>query len=186
RAGLKPGASGATWLRSALGSPGMAWPKCERGRAHATFGCNVCLETAREDVVSACGHLCCWPCLHQWLETWPVCTAGISREFVQLYGRGSQKPQDPRLKTAPGPQGQGPTPESRGDSRHLVTRQEGRVSPLVWRWCFSLWLFHLSSMLMTFSQGCRCGSGTGRVAWPPDGRIPLLFLTIFFFWLLGI
>lgn len=57
----------------------------------------------------------------QWLETrperqeCPVCKAGISREkVVPLYGRGSQKPQDPRLKTPPRPQGQRPAPESRG------------------------------------------------------------------------
>lgn len=47
-----------------------------------------------------------WKPLHflpQWLETrperqeCPVCKAGISREkVVPLYGRGSQKPQDPR------------------------------------------------------------------------------------------
>ncbi|EDL83395.1 rCG38334, isoform CRA_a [Rattus norvegicus] len=44
-----------------------------------------------------------------------VCKAGISREkVVPLYGRGSQKPQDPRLKTPPRPQGQRPAPESRG------------------------------------------------------------------------
>ncbi|EDL26798.1 ring finger protein 5, isoform CRA_d [Mus musculus] len=43
-----------------------------------------------------------------------VCKAGISREkVVPLYGRGSQKPQDPRLKTPPRPQGQRPAPESR-------------------------------------------------------------------------
>lgn len=47
-----------------------------------------------------------------------MCKAGISREkVVPLYGRGSQKPQDPRLKTPPRPQGQRPAPESRGVSR---------------------------------------------------------------------
>uniref|UniRef100_A0A673TEZ3 E3 ubiquitin-protein ligase RNF n=1 Tax=Suricata suricatta TaxID=37032 RepID=A0A673TEZ3_SURSU len=82
---------------------GPEGPNCERGGAGATFECNICLETARDAVVSVCGHLYCWPCLHQWLETrperqeCPVCKAGISREkVVPLYGRGSQKPQDPR------------------------------------------------------------------------------------------
>ena len=27
--------------------------------------CNICLDTARDAVVSMCGHLFCWPCLHQ-------------------------------------------------------------------------------------------------------------------------
>uniref|UniRef100_A0A8C7AWJ5 E3 ubiquitin-protein ligase RNF n=1 Tax=Neovison vison TaxID=452646 RepID=A0A8C7AWJ5_NEOVI len=82
---------------------GPEGPNRERGGAGATFECNICLETAREAVVSVCGHLYCWPCLHQWLETrperqeCPVCKAGISREkVVPLYGRGSQKSQDPR------------------------------------------------------------------------------------------
>ncbi|ELW61894.1 E3 ubiquitin-protein ligase RNF5 [Tupaia chinensis] len=85
---------------------GPEGPNRERGGAGATFECNICLESAREAV---------------WLETrperqeCPVCKAGISREkVVPLYGRGSQKPQDPRLKTPPRPQGQRPAPESRG------------------------------------------------------------------------
>ncbi|TMW45953.1 hypothetical protein DOY81_008966, partial [Sarcophaga bullata] len=35
------------------------------------FECNICLDTAKDAVVSMCGHLFCWPCLHQWLETRP-------------------------------------------------------------------------------------------------------------------
>ena len=27
--------------------------------------CNICLDVARDAVVSMCGHLFCWPCLHQ-------------------------------------------------------------------------------------------------------------------------
>lgn len=66
-----------------------------------------------------CGHLFCWPCLHQWLETrpqrqiCPVCKAGIGRDkVVPLYGRdGEQK--DPRDKPIPPrPRGQRPEPES--------------------------------------------------------------------------
>lgn len=67
------------------------------------FECNICLDTAKEAVVSMCGHLFCWPCLHQWLETrpsrqlCPVCKASISKEkVIPLYGRGSSKEEDPR------------------------------------------------------------------------------------------
>lgn len=67
------------------------------------FECNICLDTAKEAVVSMCGHLFCWPCLHQWLETrpsrqlCPVCKAAISKEkVIPLYGRGSTKEEDPR------------------------------------------------------------------------------------------
>ena len=33
------------------------------------FECNICLDVASDAVISMCGHLFCWPCLHQWLET---------------------------------------------------------------------------------------------------------------------
>ena len=33
-----------------------------------SFECNICLDVARNAVISLCGHLFCWPCLHQWLE----------------------------------------------------------------------------------------------------------------------
>ncbi|CAM9545005.1 unnamed protein product [Bubo scandiacus] len=86
-----------------------------------TFECNICLDTAKDAVISLCGHLFCWPCLHQWLETrpnrqvCPVCKAGISRDkVIPLYGRGSTGQQDPREKTPPRPQGQRPEPENRG------------------------------------------------------------------------
>lgn len=32
-------------------------PNRDRGGAGATFECNICLETAREAVISMCGHL---------------------------------------------------------------------------------------------------------------------------------
>jgi len=83
------------------------------------FECNICLDTAKDAVVSMCGHLFCWPCLHQWLETrpqrqlCPVCKAGISKEkVIPLYGRGNTSQQDPREKLPPRPQGQRSEPEN--------------------------------------------------------------------------
>ncbi|MFH4979213.1 hypothetical protein AB6A40_005922 [Gnathostoma spinigerum] len=76
------------------------------------FECNICLDVARDAVVSMCGHLFCWPCLHQWLDTrpnrqiCPVCKSAISRDkVIPLYGRGG-KETDPRDKIPPRPQGQ--------------------------------------------------------------------------------
>lgn len=67
------------------------------------FECNICLDTAKDAVVSMCGHLFCWPCLHQWLETrpnrklCPVCKAAIGKDkVIPLYGRNSTKQEDPR------------------------------------------------------------------------------------------
>jgi E3 ubiquitin-protein ligase RNF5 len=67
----------------------------EKGTEERMVECNICLDTAKDAVVSHCGHLFCWPCLHQWLETrptrqsCPVCKAVISRDkVIPLYGRG--------------------------------------------------------------------------------------------------
>ena len=93
----------------------------EEEEDNRSFECNICLDVARNAVISLCGHLFCWPCLHQWLETrpqrqiCPVCKAGIGRDkVVPLYGRdGDQK--DPRdIPIPPRPRGQRPEPESSG------------------------------------------------------------------------
>lgn len=53
-----------------------------------SFECNICLDQAHDAVVSKCGHLFCWPCLHKWFETnpsnnvCPVCKAAISKDSV--------------------------------------------------------------------------------------------------------
>ncbi|KAK6192386.1 hypothetical protein SNE40_003862 [Patella caerulea] len=87
----------------------------------AVYECNICLDTAHDAVVSMCGHLFCWPCLHQWLETrpqrqlCPVCKAGIGKDkVIPIYGRGNPNPQDPREKLPPRPSGQRPEPENTG------------------------------------------------------------------------
>ncbi|XP_063152407.1 E3 ubiquitin-protein ligase RNF5 isoform X3 [Candoia aspera] len=116
-------------------------------RDRSAFECNICLEPAREAVIGLCGHLYCWPCLHQWLETrperqeCPVCKAGISRDkVIPLYGRGSSAQQDPRLKTPPRPRGQRPEPELRAIQMRL-DHQAGRIH----------YFFSLPS---SFSSGC--------------------------------
>ncbi|KAM4631405.1 E3 ubiquitin-protein ligase RNF5 [Polymixia lowei] len=118
RGGFPSGESSSSDQRD---GPGGSGGEGERERERATFECNICLDTARDAVISMCGHLFCWPCLHQWLETrpsrqqCPVCKAGISREkVIPLYGRGSSSQEDPRLKTPPRPQGQRTEPEGRG------------------------------------------------------------------------
>lgn len=87
----------------------------------SAYECNICLDTAKDAVVSMCGHLFCWPCLHQWLETrprrqlCPVCKAAVSKEkVIPLYGRGSTNQQDPRTKVPPRPAGQRTEPEPGG------------------------------------------------------------------------
>eukprot|EP00927_Polykrikos_kofoidii_P071347 TRINITY_DN67618_c0_g1_i1.p1 TRINITY_DN67618_c0_g1~~TRINITY_DN67618_c0_g1_i1.p1 ORF type:complete len:192 (+),score=20.22 TRINITY_DN67618_c0_g1_i1:71-577(+) len=78
------------------------------------FECNICLEQAAEPVVTRCGHLFCWSCLHQWLtqprrstvhgglqpstgsSVCPVCKAGVSSQNVTpIFVRGEEGA-DPR------------------------------------------------------------------------------------------
>jgi len=69
--------------------------------SNGCFDCNICLDFAREPVVTLCGHLYCWHCIYKWLHVQsaslasdehpqcPVCKADISHTtMVPLYGRG--------------------------------------------------------------------------------------------------
>ncbi|XP_028799252.1 E3 ubiquitin-protein ligase RMA1H1-like isoform X2 [Neltuma alba] len=76
-------------------------PSDDENSMNGCFDCNICLDFAREPVVTHCGHLYCWPCIYKWLhlqtETLtsdehpqcPVCKACISSTtIIPLYGRG--------------------------------------------------------------------------------------------------
>ncbi|KAL1216694.1 E3 ubiquitin-protein ligase RMA1H1 [Cardamine amara subsp. amara] len=72
--------------------------------ASNNFGCNICLELAKEPIVTQCGHLFCWPCLYKWLHFnsksnhCPVCKALVKVDsLVPLYGMGKPS-SDPRSK----------------------------------------------------------------------------------------
>ncbi|KAL1188362.1 E3 ubiquitin-protein ligase RMA1 [Cardamine amara subsp. amara] len=69
----------------------------------SNFDCNICLDSVQEPVVTLCGHLFCWPCIHKWLDVHsfstsdeyqrhrqcPVCNSKMSHStLVPLYGRG--------------------------------------------------------------------------------------------------
>ncbi|KAE8680140.1 expansin-A12-like [Hibiscus syriacus] len=67
------------------------------------FDCSICFESAKDPVVTLCGHLYCWPCIYKWLhvrassldsgpqhKNCPVCKATISSgSLVPLYGHGT-------------------------------------------------------------------------------------------------
>mmetsp|Transcript_2931 Transcript_2931/g.9019 ORF Transcript_2931/g.9019 Transcript_2931/m.9019 type:complete len:234 (+) Transcript_2931:559-1260(+) len=62
----------------------------------ALWECNICLETAKEPIITQCGHLYCWPCIHKWLimhpihQNCPVCNKDIVEELlIPLYGNES-------------------------------------------------------------------------------------------------
>lgn len=64
---------------------------------NSLYDCNICLTTARNSVISPCGHLFCWSCLHMWMLTpcerrkmCPVCGTSLSKgELIPLYGRNT-------------------------------------------------------------------------------------------------
>ncbi|XP_058078654.1 E3 ubiquitin-protein ligase RMA1-like [Magnolia sinica] len=60
--------------------------------------CNICLETASDPIRTSCGHLYCWPCLNQWIQstivqskerhTCPVCRRDLTEmDLTQIYSR---------------------------------------------------------------------------------------------------
>jgi len=85
-----------------------------RSDDRSRFECIICLECAQDPVVTRCGHLYCWPCLHTWIDTrrdnplCPACKSVISKdEVTPIYGKNSDNV-DPRTKHTipPRPQGQ--------------------------------------------------------------------------------
>ncbi|XP_010508626.1 PREDICTED: uncharacterized protein LOC104785173 [Camelina sativa] len=61
------------------------------------FDCYICLDLSKDPVVTNCGHLYCWSCIYQWLQTseakeCPVCKGEISVKTVTpIYGRGKHE-----------------------------------------------------------------------------------------------
>ncbi|CAI9787574.1 unnamed protein product [Fraxinus pennsylvanica] len=60
------------------------------------FDCNICLELAKDPVVTCCGHLFCWPCLYRWLhyhsyaKECPVCKGEVTTKNVTpIFGSGN-------------------------------------------------------------------------------------------------
>ncbi|KAK6124617.1 hypothetical protein DH2020_041640 [Rehmannia glutinosa] len=59
------------------------------------FDCNICLDLAKEPIVTCCGHLFCWPCIYRWLnhhsdvKECPVCKGEVTvKNVTPIYGRG--------------------------------------------------------------------------------------------------
>jgi len=151
-----------------------------------TFECNICLDTARDAVVSFCGHLFCWPCLHQWLETrpnrqvCPVCKAGISKDkVIPLYGRGSTKQEDPREKLPPRPAGQRSEPENNAGT---FTFGDGGF-----HMSFGIGAFPFGFFASSFNTGENRPGGVGTASPAEEVFLSKLFLCVavlFIFWLL--
>ncbi|PSS13792.1 E3 ubiquitin-protein like [Actinidia chinensis var. chinensis] len=84
------------------------------GEEGSLFDCNICLDLARNPVVTCCGHLFCWPCLYRWLHVHsdakecPVCKGKVAiKNLTPIYGRGNsihEPEEDPTLKIPARPQ----------------------------------------------------------------------------------
>lgn len=80
----------------------------DSGDKESFFDCNICLDLARDPVLTSCGHLYCWPCLYRWLHVdvtvkeCPMCKGEVTDEnVIPIYGRGNNthKPdEDPSFK----------------------------------------------------------------------------------------
>lgn len=78
------------------------------------FDCNICLDLAKDPVVTCCGHLFCWQCLYRWLhmhsdaKECPVCKGEVTiKNITPIYGRGNNvrgPEEDFTLKVPPRPQ----------------------------------------------------------------------------------
>ncbi|KAL2513609.1 RING/U-box superfamily protein [Forsythia ovata] len=62
------------------------------------YDCNICLEVAREPVLTCCGHLFCWVCFYQvsYIDSTskecPVCKREVSDSTViPIYGNGESE-----------------------------------------------------------------------------------------------
>ncbi|THD20959.1 putative e3 ubiquitin ligase ixodes scapularis e3 ubiquitin ligase [Fasciola hepatica] len=145
-----------------------------------SFECNICLDPAQDAVVSMCGHLFCWPCLHRWFETsetrqvCPVCKAAISRDnVIPLYGRGADHTKDPRNKIPPRPSGRRVEPEPApaglgGVFNNLFGTPDGGSN---FRMSIGIGAFPFGFLATAFNVGGG-GGGTGNIG--GDGGPPTL------------
>lgn len=182
--------SSSTEQRRENGSASAGGDENSSTNQEANFECNICLDTAKDAVVSLCGHLFCWPCLHQWLETrptrqvCPVCKAAISKDkVIPLYGRGSSK-QDPRDKLPPRPPGQRTESESNsGQSFPGFGFGDGGF-----HMSFGIGAFPFGFFASTFNFGDNRPAPTpGSPEYSEDQFLSKIFLWVailFLFWLL--
>ncbi len=72
------------------------------------FECSICLETAKEPIVTKCGHIYCWPCIYNWMEAkgknskCPNCKNPISKnDLIPLYTKDENSQNTKRFENIP-------------------------------------------------------------------------------------
>lgn len=140
-----------------------------------------------------CGHLYCWPCLHCWLETshrqlCPVCKAAISKDkVVPLYGRNSERQQDPRSKNySPRPSAQRTEPDNSQNYQGFQTFGDGGFHLSFGIGAFPFGFF-ASSFNFNDLRGRQMPGQPGTAQFEEDQFLSKVFLwvaIIFFCWLI--
>ncbi|GAA5827138.1 hypothetical protein JCM11251_001134 [Rhodosporidiobolus azoricus] len=74
------------------------------------FSCHICLDLPSQPVVTPCGHMYCWPCMHEWLvvakgRACPLCKTQINvDQLIPVYSAaGESDPRDTPLPPRPRP-----------------------------------------------------------------------------------
>ena len=72
------------------------------------FECTICLDTAKEPVLTKCGHIYCWPCIYNWLDSkggkakCPNCKNEITKnDLIPVYANDENKENTNRFKNIP-------------------------------------------------------------------------------------
>ncbi|KAI6171517.1 RING-type E3 ubiquitin transferase [Aphelenchoides bicaudatus] len=171
-------------------------PEEEKPDDRSRFECNICLEGAQDPVVTRCGHLYCWPCLHTWLETrrqnplCPVCKSVVNNDDVTpIYGKSGDNV-DPRTKSVPprpsGQRTEDPTNGQGGDFGFPWGFQQNGVHANV-HFSFGFGLFPFALVTSIFNGGNGNQNGDPEQLQIETNTISNIFLGIgcaFIFWLL--
>jgi E3 ubiquitin-protein ligase RNF5 len=60
-------------------------------QSNSSYECSICLDVAKEPVVTKCGHLFCWPCIYSWHQQknkCPNCNNVIGKnDFIPIYNK---------------------------------------------------------------------------------------------------
>ncbi|GAA5920017.1 hypothetical protein JCM6882_001706 [Rhodosporidiobolus microsporus] len=126
-----------------------------KGKAEETaldrFSCHICLDLPEQPVVTPCGHMYCWPCMHEWLvissgRACPVCKTKLNVEqLIPIYSAaGESDPRDIPLPPRPRPADFPPAASYRTPTR---TSLFGASSGFT----FSAGVFPLPGLAMSYS-----------------------------------
>lgn len=94
-------------------------PKTTGNKMGSFFDCNICLDVAKDPILTCCGHLFCWSCFYQLsyvhsnVKECPECQGEVTdTSIIPIYGHGNgnraqkSKPNDSGLKVPPRPRAQ--------------------------------------------------------------------------------